>query len=135
MDTLIEERAGKPISRIFAEDGEPHFRAMERALSQELAQRRGLVIACGGGVVLNPDNIRDYGRTGLVVCLTATPEVIFKRTAKDRNRPLLEEEDRMRRILELLEKRKTLYASISHQVDTTALPADAVAAAIVALYG
>ncbi len=135
MDTLIEEQAGKPISRIFAEDGEPHFRAMERALSQELAQRKGLVIACGGGVVLNADNIQDYSRTGLVVCLTATPEIIFKRTAKDRNRPLLEEEDRMRRILELLEKRKALYASIPCQIDTTILPADQVATAIAALYG
>jgi dihydroorotase len=130
MDTIIEERAGKPIPRIFAEDGEPHFRAMERTLAQELSQRHGLVIACGGGVVLNPDNIRDYSRTGVVVCLTATPETIFKRTAKDRNRPLLEEKDRMQRIVELLEKRKALYAAISHQVDTTAPTADQVAETI-----
>ena len=135
MDTIIEERAGKPIPRIFAEDGEPHFRAMERALSQELSKRSGLVIACGGGVVLNPENIRDYSRTGLVVCLTATPEVIFKRTAKDRNRPLLEEQDRMKRILELLEKRKTMYAAIPHQVDTTTPTADQVAELIMKLRG
>lgn len=134
MDTIIEERAGKPIPRIFAEDGEPCFRAMERELAQELAGRNGLVIACGGGVVLNPDNIRDYSRTGLVVCLTATPEVIFKRTAKDRNRPLLEEQDRMKRILELLQKRKAMYAAIPHQVDTTTPTADQVAGAIADLY-
>ncbi|MEI8139719.1 MAG: dihydroorotase [bacterium] len=134
MDTLLEERAGKPIARIFAEDGEPHFRSMERTLSQELSQRSGLVIACGGGVVLNPDNIRDYGRSGLVVCLTATPEVIFKRTAKDRNRPLLEEKDRMKRILELLEKRKKMYASIPCQVDTTILTGEQVAGAIMEKY-
>ncbi|MEI7880956.1 MAG: dihydroorotase, partial [bacterium] len=131
MDTIIEERAGKPISRIFTEEGEPYFRAMERTLSQELAKRSGLVIACGGGVVLNPGNILDYSRTGLVVCLTATPEVIFKRTAKDRNRPLLEEQDRMQRILDLLEKRKAMYAAIPHQVDTTTSPADQVAEAII----
>jgi len=135
MDTIIEERAGKPIPRIFAEEGEPHFRALERALAQELSQRSGLVIACGGGVVLNPENIRDYSRTGLVVCLTATPEVIFKRTAKDRNRPLLEEQDRMKRILELLEKRKTMYAAIPHQVDTTTPTADQVAELIMKLRG
>lgn len=133
MDTLLEERAGKPIARIFAEEGEPHFRAMERTLSQELAQRSGLVIACGGGVVLNPDNIKDYSQTGLVVCLTATPKVIFQRTAKDRNRPLLEEQDRMKRILELLEKRKAMYATIPHQVDTSTPTADQVAEMIVKL--
>lgn len=126
MDTIIEERAGKPIPRIFAEDGEPHFRTLERALAGELSQRTGLVIACGGGVVLNPDNIRDYSRSGLVVCLTATPEVIFERTARARNRPLLEERDRMQRILDLLEKRRTLYASIPHQVDTSTVSAERV---------
>ena len=89
------------------------------------------MIACGGGVVLNSDNIREYSRTGLVVCLTATPEIIFKRTAKDRNRPLLEEQDRMQRILDLLEKRKALYDSIPHQVDTTIATADQVAEAII----
>ena len=127
MDAILVERAGKPIARIFAEEGEPHFRAMERVLSQELSQQHGMVIACGGGVVLNPDNVRDYSRTGRVVCLTATPEAIFKRTAKDRNRPLLEEKDRMQRIVELLEKRKALYGAIPHQVDTTTPSAEQVA--------
>jgi dihydroorotase len=126
MDTLIEERAGKPIPRIFAEEGEPRFRAMERELARELSQLSGLVIACGGGVVLNPDNINDYSRTGLVVCLTATPDVIMERTAHDRNRPLLEEQDRMKRILDLLEKRRHLYAAIPHQVDTSTLPSERV---------
>ena len=126
MDTLIEQRAGKPIPRIFAEDGEPHFRAIERTLAWELSQQRGLVVACGGGVVLNPDNVRDYNETGLVVCLHATPETIFQRTSKARNRPLLEEQDRMKRILELLEKRRHFYAAIPHQVDTTTLPAEQV---------
>ena len=67
MDQIIEQRAGKPITRIFAEEGEPHFRKLERALAQELSARSGLVIACGGGVVLNPDNVRDYSRSGQVL--------------------------------------------------------------------
>jgi len=133
MDTVIEKRAGKPIPRIFAEDGEPHFRAIERTLAWELSQQRGLVVACGGGVVLNPDNVRDYSQTGLVVCLTATPETIFQRTSRARNRPLLEEQDRMKRILDLLEKRKHLYAAIPHQVDTSSLSSERVADSIQAL--
>lgn len=121
MDHMIEARAGKSITRIFAEEGEPHFRNMERELTKELSARQGLVIGCGGGVVLNPDNIRDYQRTGLVVCLTASPDTIFKRTAKANHRPLLEEQDRLQRIRELLEKRKSLYGSIPHQIDTDIL--------------
>jgi dihydroorotase len=130
MDTLIEERAGKPIPKIFEEDGEPHFRALERTLTRELSQRNGLVIACGGGVVLNPDNIRDYSQTGLVVCLTATPETILKRTSRAKNRPLLEEPDRLKRILDLLEQRRHLYAAIPHQINTTTLPTGRVVEAV-----
>lgn len=134
MDQIIEERAGKPITRIFAEEGEPHFRSLERALVVELAAQGGQVIACGGGVVLNPDNIRDYSHSGLVVCLTATPELIFQRTASATHRPLLEQQDRLQRIKDLLEKRRALYASIPHQVDTVAQTPDQVAEAILNLY-
>ncbi len=134
MDRVIEERAGKPISRIFGEDGEPQFRAMERALAEELSARHGLVIACGGGVVLNPDNVRDFTRSGLAVCLTAPPEVIYQRTARDRNRPLLEQEDRFQRIVDLMEKRRALYAAIPHQIDTARLTPAQVAEAVVELY-
>ncbi len=87
----------------------------------ELSAQSGLVVACGGGVVLNPDNILDYSRTGLVVCLTATPETIFERTARATHRPLLEQQDRFQRIVDLLEKRRALYASIPLQIDTTHL--------------
>lgn len=134
MDHVIEERTGKPVSRIFAEEGEPRFRAMERALARELSQREGLVIGCGGGVVLHPDNVADFVRTGLVVCLTATPEAIFQRTAAETHRPLLEEQNRFQRILDLLAKRKLLYAAIPNQVDTTSLPPDEVVRRIEALY-
>jgi len=72
MDSIIEARAGKAISEIFAADGEAAFRAMERELVQELAQRDGLIISTGGGIVLNPDNISDFEKTGLVVCLKAS---------------------------------------------------------------
>ncbi len=134
MDHVIEERAGKPISRIFAEDGEPRFRGMERELVRELAAQEGLVVGCGGGVVLNPDNVADYARTGLVVCLAATPEVIFERTAKERHRPLLEEQDRFQRIMDLLAKRKALYGAIPHQIDTVTLTPEQVAERIESLY-
>lgn len=134
MDHRIEERAGKPIARIFAEDGEPQFRRMERELVQELSTRDGLLIGCGGGVVLNPDNVSDYARTGLVVCLTATADIIYQRTAQARHRPLLEEQDRLQRIVDLLEQRRALYAAVPNPIDTSTLTTTQVAVRIETLY-
>lgn len=135
MDSVIERRAQKKISRIFSEDGEAEFRQYERILVQELAGRRGLVVAAGGGVVLNPDNLRDFSRTGVVVCLRADPDVILRRVCGHSHRPLLEEEgDKRQRIVELLEKRKPLYDGIPLQVDTTNLSPEATADVIVGLY-
>ena len=134
MDQLIEQRAGKPIPGIFAEDGEPAFRAMERALAQELSARDGLVIATGGGIVLNPDNIRDLAATGLVVCLWASPATILARVGKETHRPLLAGGDKLRKIVRLLESRRRLYEAVPARVDTDGLPADDVADRVLRLY-
>jgi shikimate kinase len=135
MDSLIARRAGKPVNRIFAEDGEPRFRAMERDLVRELAAKGGLVVGAGGGIVLNPDNVSDYARTGLVVCLTATPEAILRRLARDTTRPLLAGEgDKLAKITALLEKRRPLYEAIELRIDTSDLSSAEVADRIVALY-
>jgi len=134
MDELIEQRAGKTVSRVFAEDGEPHFRSQERDLVRELSIRDGLVIATGGGIVLNPDNVRDFGRDGLLVCLSATPEAIFARVAREKHRPLIENGDKMRGIRERLESRRKLYEAIPHQIDTTNLTVEEVADRVAALY-
>jgi shikimate kinase len=127
MDSVIEQRAAKPIRRIFAEEGEPHFRQFERRLVEELAAQSDLVVATGGGIVLNPDNVRDFERTGLVVCLSARPETILARIAAERHRPLLEHSDRLQRIRDLLDKRRPFYAAIRHQIATDALTAEEVA--------
>lgn len=127
MDGVLETRAGKSITRIFAEEGEPYFRRLERSLVQELAQEQNLVIACGGGVVLNPDNLSDFGRSGLVVCLTAAPDEILRRVGASQHRPLLQDGDKSARIRDLLKTRQPLYAAIPCQIDTTGLAPDDVA--------
>ncbi|MBU4211505.1 MAG: shikimate kinase [Verrucomicrobia bacterium] len=119
MDIELEARAGKPIPRIFAEDGEPVFRRMERDLVVELSRRSNLVIAAGGGIVLNPDNIRDLSATGHVICLKATSDEIIHRVSGSNHRPLLEEGDKAGRILKLLMARQPFYDAIPAQVDTT----------------
>ena len=79
MDAELERRAGKPIARIFAEDGEPAFRDLESQLAEEWGRKQGAVISCGGGVVLREANLRALGANGLLVCLTARPDVILAR--------------------------------------------------------
>ncbi|MBI2438954.1 MAG: shikimate kinase [Lentisphaerae bacterium] len=119
MDAELEARALKPISRIFAEEGEAAFRRMERDLVVECSCRQNLVIAAGGGVVLNPDNVRDFTVTGYVICLKATPEEILRRVELSKERPLLEQGDKAERIRALLLSRQKLYDALAYQVDTT----------------
>lgn len=127
MDALIEQREGRSIPEIFAASGEPYFRALERALVRELAARRALVIAPGGGIVLNPDNIRDFAVTGRVFCLRASPEMILKRVGSDTSRPLLQTDDKLGRIRDLLAKRQPLYDAIPLQIETDGKTPEAVA--------
>ncbi|MFA6174395.1 MAG: shikimate kinase [Kiritimatiellales bacterium] len=133
MDSLIEKRQGKTIPEIFAADGEPAFRAMERELVKELSKCRGLIISTGGGIVLNPDNIADFEKSGLTVCLLASPETVFQRLEKDTTRPLLSG-DKKGQIEALLTRRKPLYDTIAHVVNTDGLTAEQTADRILELY-
>jgi shikimate kinase/hydroxypyruvate isomerase len=126
MDAEIERRAGRGIPEIFASEGEAAFRAMERAWVREQADRPGRVIATGGGVVLDPANLEDLGRHGVLVCLTASFETLRTRLGGDRSRPLLEG-GRADRLAELLESRRPLYEAIRLRVDTTGRTPDEVA--------
>ena len=134
MDDAIVQREEKPITRIFEEDGESHFRAVERDLVRELSRGNGLVIGTGGGIVLNGDNVSDFEASGLVVCLSASPETILARVEHDTGRPLLEGDDKLARIHSILATRKPLYDAIGHQIDTSDLSLDEVAERIEALY-
>ena len=134
MDDIITDRAGKPISRIFAENGEPYFRTIERDLVKELSGKNNLVIATGGGIVLNNDNIKDFNLTGLVICLYATPETILTRVASDTSRPLLAGNDKMGKIMKLLESRRHLYESITHKIDTSDMTINEVVSTALKIY-
>ena len=113
--------------------GEPEFRRVERELARELSQREGLIISTGGGVVLNPDNLEDFRSSGLVVCLTASPETIFQRLENDTTRPLLSG-DKKEQISGILEARRPLYDAIEHQIDGDRLDPAGRADAILRLY-
>lgn len=134
MDVELEARAGKPIPRVFAEDGEPVFRRMERDLVVELARRSNLVVAAGGGIVLNPDNIRDFSAMGRVICLKAAPDEILRRVSGSSHRPLLEQGDKEERIRKLLQQRQHFYDAIPCQVDTTGKTVTEVVAEVLKIY-
>lgn len=133
MDKLIEEREGTSISRIFAEQGEDYFRRRERELVGELSRGGGKIIATGGGVVLDPENLRDFRENGVLVCLDASPEAILKRVEGESHRPLLEVSDRLKTIKEILEKRRAFYGEVDHRIDTSGLSVEEVAECILGL--
>ena len=108
-DQLIEERAGRSISQIFADDGEPAFRALEQEVVQSLAGLDRTVIATGGGLGANPENLARLKEHALVVCLWASPATIFERVGHQTHRPLLQQPDPETKIRALLAEREAVY--------------------------
>ena len=133
MDALIEERLGMSIPEIFATYGEGFFRRQEKELCRELAQRRGLVIATGGGALVPEENRRVLGESGLLICLTCEVDELLRRLGEVEDRPLLEVADRRRRIESLLAQRREAYGRIPHHIDTTELTVEEVAERVIEL--
>jgi shikimate kinase len=130
-DAWIEDHAGKPISRIFAEDGEPAFRACERALVEELCHRRRLVVATGGGLAADPQHLASLRTHALVVCLWASPEAIWERVRHQTHRPLLQTPDPLDTIRRLLAEREPFYRQADVLVNTEARSVKEVTAQVV----
>ena len=123
VDALIEARAGKSIKRIFAEEGEIAFREYEIAVIKELSPRKNLVLACGGGVVLNKINIDRLKQESMVIWLTASTEAIMQRlkTSGD-TRPLMPGKSNENDAQSLLLFRQPFYERAADlQVDTSGL--------------
>jgi len=121
LDELIELKERRTISQIFAQEGEPYFRRVEKRVLQEVAKEDGFVVACGGGIVLDADNIKVMKQTGKMICLCACPEVILKRTEGCSHRPLLNVANPREKIEFLLKMRAPYYAQADYTVDTSSL--------------
>jgi shikimate kinase len=113
LDHEIEFRTGVSIPTIFEIEGEMTFRQRESRLLAELSRESDLVLATGGGVVLNPANRSCLAATGQVIFLQATPAMLFARTRHDRNRPLLQVADPLARIARLVDQREPLYREVA----------------------
>lgn len=113
-DRELEARTGVSIPTMFEIEGEPAFRRREAALLDELTQLSGIVLATGGGAVLEADTRARLRARGLVVYLKAGADEIFRRTRRDRSRPLLQADDPHARIVGLIAEREPLYEEIAH---------------------
>ena len=135
IDALIKSREGMSVRAIFETRGEAYFRAREAEACAELAARANLVIATGGGALVDPRN-RAVFRNACVVCLDATPDAILARLAPRgaQDRPLLASADPRARIEELLRARREAYAQIAHHVDATGKTINQVAEEILELF-
>ena len=133
-DALIEEREKRPITRIFKESGEPYFRDIEKKIVAEVSQRKDLIIDCGGGVVMNDENIKNLKKNGVLFYLSASADVIYDRVKNDKHRPLLNVADPIATIKGLLTNRQPRYAQAHHTVDTSHKTIPDVVERIIKLY-
>ncbi len=118
-DHEIRRRTGVDIPTIFDFEGEEGFRRREKAVVEELANNTGLVLATGGGVVLDPDNRRCLSARGVVVYLSCSTEQQYDRTRQDRNRPLLQTDDPKGKLQDLMNEREPIYREMADLVVST----------------
>lgn len=133
LDERIAEFAGKSISRIFAEDGEPAFRSLEQTLGRKALEGPPGIVATGGGYMEDPTRRRALRAAGLVVYLETSPQVAAARIGHATGRPLLDGLDPERQLRQLLIRRQEGYRQADLAVTTDSLSAAEVAAAVVKL--
>jgi len=120
MDREIERVVGMTVSDIFKRYGEIRFRSEEKLLAQKLARESGLVIATGGGVVLQQVNMDRLRQNGIIIYLEATPNEILERVNRKKGtRPLIKKDAQLQDIEEMLKAREALYAQADYQVSTS----------------
>jgi shikimate kinase len=127
-DEEIEARLGMTIPQIFETQGEDGFRRYESIVCRSLAARQRLVIATGGGMLVNPVNLSVMQSTGFVICLNADPKIIQARLANGESRPLAPD------WRALYEQRQAAYAAIPYQIDTSNRTPDEIAIEVVQLW-
>lgn len=109
IDSYIEKKENKTVSKIFADSGEEYFRQLEREVSKELSSKTGLVIATGGGTLTYQVNVDAFKKSGKIILLDLPVEIIAQRLKNDTTRPLLNRPDKDTAMRELYNKRLPLY--------------------------
>lgn len=115
-DHIIEQKCGADIPWIFDVEGEQGFRDRESATLQEIMLEPSFVLSTGGGIVLKEENRELIGSADAVIYLTADPEHLVNRTARDKKRPLLQVDNPREKTLELIKERDPLYRMVATHV-------------------
>ena len=131
LDQAIETEAGRSVADIFAEDGERAFRTIEAEVCRALSAQQGLVIATGGGTMVDAANLRRAQESGTVVCLSCTEDELLRRLDGGHDRPLLDPNDLRRSAMVLMKQRAEAYASLPWHVDTAGRSIEEVAEEVV----
>ncbi|MBF8984440.1 AAA family ATPase [Lutibacter sp. B2] len=118
-DEYIEKKVGMKIPTIFSVHGEKYFRALEKNSIKEIMKQKPSIISCGGGVVLNEENVINLKNNGKIIWLKADPSTIYERIKKDDSRPLLRGNMTEEYISEMLHKRMNYYKqACDYEIDT-----------------
>lgn len=133
-DDVIEKDNQRQISDIFEQDGESVFRQLESDAVNKVSELDNHVISTGGGVVLKETNVAKLKENGIVFCLRATPEEIYRRVGHQTHRPLLQTPDPMETIRTMLTERAPYYAKADHTVETTGRSFEEITADIKRIY-
>lgn len=133
-DQEIERIRGRTIPEIFAQEGEPAFRALERDFIEKGHPGERTVVSCGGGLVVQPGMLDALRARGVVLCLHASLATILARTSRNRNRPLLEVENPEERIRTLYAAREPIYRQAGTTVLTDARPLGEVVAHVIRVW-
>ena len=118
-DLMVEQETGKTITEIFEKEGEASFREQEKKMIRKALEKEPAVIATGGGAVTDPDNLALLKEKGLLIALSAAPELILERIRTFQTRPLLKDKEPMEAIKGLLSRRSVYYRQADRIVDTT----------------
>lgn len=137
-DDFIEERYGAPISAIVKSHGWGHFRKLENNVIEEISKKDHLIIAPGGGAVLDTDNVKALRRNGTIIWLKADRQTLLKRMNQDpgtdTQRPTLTGKGTSEELKEVMSLREPIYERVSEiQIDTSMLDAEAIVERILAI--
>ncbi len=133
-DELIIQKAQKPISKIFEDEGELHFRDLESEVIEEASQKSGYVISTGGGAVLRDENVEILQKTGILFYLEASAEELYARVKDDPSRPLLRGDNPVNILRRLLIARKPFYGKADFKIITENRTLEEVSKQILELY-
>ena len=124
-DQEIEKVTGMSINKLFQKHGEIRLKSEEALIVKKLRKLKNSIVATGGGMVLDRNNIETLKQTGTLICLTADPEVIYERVKRRNTRPLLRKGDDLHsNIINLMQEREEFYRSADKTIDTSNLDFD-----------